>query len=76
MRYSAASHTSSSIMRRNARRHADRDAAGAVREQVREARGQHDRLLLLAVIGLAEIDGVLVDAVEQRRRDGRQLASV
>ena len=61
------------IVRRNARRHADRDAAGAVREQVRDARGEHDRLLLLAVIGLAEIDRVLVDAVEQRRRDGRQL---
>ena len=61
------------IMRRNARRHADRDAAGAVREQVRDARGEHDRLLLLAVIGLAEIDRVFVDAVEQRRRDGRQL---
>ena len=60
-------------MRRNARRHADRDAAGAVREQVRDARGEHDRLLLLAVIGLAEIDRVFVDAVEQRRRDGRQL---
>ena len=61
------------IMGRNARRHADRDAAGAVREQVREARGQNDRLLLLAIIGLAEIDRILVDAIEQRRRDRRQL---
>ncbi len=61
------------IMRRNARRHADRDAAGAVREQVREARGQDDRFLLLAVIGLAKVDRVLVDAIEQRRRDRRQL---
>ena len=61
-------------MRRDAGRHADRDAAGAVREQVREARGQDDRLLLLAVIGGAEIDRVLVDAVEQRRRDRRQPA--
>ena len=57
-------------MRRNAGRHADRDARRAVGEQVREGGGQHHRLLFLAVVGLAEIHRVLVDAVEQRRRDG------
>ena len=37
-----------------------------------KARRQHHRLFLLAVIGRAEIDRVLVDAVEQRRRDRGQ----
>ena len=40
--------------------------AGAVGQQVREARRQHHRLAALAVIGRAEIDRVLVDALEQR----------
>ena len=31
--------------------------------------GRTDRLLSLAVVGRAEVDGVLVDAVEQRARD-------
>ena len=57
------------IVRRDRGRHADRDAGGAVGQQVREAAGQHDRLVLLAVIGRAEIDRVLVDAGEQRLRD-------
>ncbi len=62
------------IVRRDAGRHADRDAGGAVGEQVREARRQHDRLVVLAVIGLAEIDRVLVDAFEHRPGDRRQAA--
>ncbi len=57
-------------MRRDAGRHANRDARRAVGQQVREGGGQHHRLFLFAVIGLAEIDGVQVDAVEQRPRDG------
>ncbi len=57
------------IVRRNVGRHADRDAAGAVDQQVGEARRQDDRLELLLVVVGAEIDGVLVEIVEQRHRD-------
>ena len=56
------------VMRRDVGRHADGDAAGAVDEKVREARRQNHRLLLRAVVVLAEIDGVLVDVLEQRVR--------
>ena len=57
------------IVRRDIGRHADRDAAGAVDQQVRELGRQDRRLpILVVVIGL-EIDGVLVDVVEQRLRD-------
>ena len=52
------------IVRRNGGRHADRDALRAVGEQVRERARQHDRLVFGAVIGRAEIDRVLVDAVD------------
>ena len=54
------------VMRRDAGRHADGDALAAIGEQVGQAAGQHHRLLLLAVIGGAEIDRILVDAVEHR----------
>ena len=57
------------VVRRNRGRHADRDALRAVGEQVRERGGQDDRLLLVALIILAEIDRVLVDALEQQARD-------
>ncbi len=60
------------IMRRNARRHTHSDARRTIGEQVREVGRQDNRLFFLAVIGLAEIDRVLVDAVEQRRRDRRK----
>ena len=39
-----------------------------------KARRQDDRLVVLAVIGRAEIDGVLVDALEHRLGDRRQPA--
>ena len=55
------------IVRRDGGRHADRDARGAVGEQVGEGARQHDGLVLLAVIGGAEIDRVLVDAGEHAR---------
>ena len=54
------------IVRRDRGRHADRDAGRAVGQQVREGAGQDDRLVVLAVIGVAEIDRVLVDALEQQ----------
>ena len=56
------------IVRRDRGRHADRDAGRAVGQQVGEGAGQHHRLLLRAVIGGAEVDGVLVDAFEQQLR--------
>ena len=56
------------IVRRDVGRHADRDAARAVDQQVREARRQDDRLVLVAVVVLLEVDGVFVDILEQRHR--------
>jgi hypothetical protein len=54
------------IMRRDVRRHADSDAAGAVDEQVGKPRRQDQRLLQrLVVVGL-KIDGFLVDVLKQR----------
>ena len=49
------------IVRRDVGRHADGDAAGAVDQQIGEARRQHHRLVLVAVVVRLEIDGVLVD---------------
>ena len=49
------------VVRRDVRRHADRDAARAVDQHVREAGGQDGRLLVLAVVIVLEIDGFLVD---------------
>ena len=57
------------VVRRDRGRHADRDALRAVGQQIGERRRQHHRLLAGAVIGRAEIDRVLVDAVEQQPRD-------
>ena len=54
------------IVRRNGGRHADRDAARAVGEQIGKRRRQHDGFVVLAVIGGAEIDRVFVEAFEQR----------
>ena len=53
------------VVRGDAGRHADGDARGAVGQQVREVGGQDDRLGVLAVEGSAEIDGLLVDALQQ-----------
>ena len=57
------------VVRRDVGRHADGDAGGAVGEQVGEIGRQHRRLLLAPVVVGAEIDRVLVDAVEQPRGD-------
>ena len=57
------------VVGRDVGRHADRDAAGAVDEQVGEARRQDDRLQFLLVVVRPEIDGVLVEVVEERERD-------
>jgi hypothetical protein len=60
------------VVRRDAGRHADGDAAGAVGQEVGQGRRQHHRLLVAAIIGRAEVDGVLVDAFEQRLGEGAE----
>ena len=62
------------IVRRDGGRHADGDAAGTVGEQIGKGRRQHDGLFVLAVIGGAEIDRVLVEAFQQRLGGFRQAA--
>ena len=62
------------IVRGDAGRHADGDTGGAVREQVRKAGGQDDRLAVLAVISLAEVDCIVADTVEHRLRHRRKAA--
>ena len=55
------------VVRRDVGGHADGDAVGAVDEQVREGGGQHPRLAVAVVVVGLEVDGVLVDALQQRR---------
>ena len=59
------------VVRRDVRRHADRDPGGAVDQQVRQPRRHHERLVLGAVVVRAEIHGLLVDVGEHRRGDLR-----
>ena len=60
------------VVRRDVRRHADRDAGGAVDEQVREARRQDQRLLVVAVVGGDEVDRVLVEVAQHLHRQARE----
>ena len=60
------------VVRRDRGRHADGDAGGAVGQQVGIAGGQDDGLGVLAVVGRLEVDGVLVDALQQERGGFRQ----
>ena len=48
--------------------HADRNAAGAVDENVGQRRRQHDRLIALTVVGGAEVDRVLVEFADHVHR--------
>ena len=57
------------IVRRHVGRHADRDARGAVDQQIGKARRQDDRLLLRAVVIVLELDRVLVDVLGQGMGD-------
>ena len=57
------------VMGRDAGRHADGDPGGPVGQQVGKAGRQYRRFGFLAVVGIAEIDGVLVDAFQQRPGD-------
>jgi len=52
------------VVRRDVRRHTDRDTGRAVDQQVREARRQDRRLLVTAVVVVLEVDGLLVDVPE------------
>ncbi len=56
------------VVRRDIGRHAHRDAGGTIREQVREGRRQDQRLLVLAVIGLAKIDRAFVIILQDEDR--------
>ena len=60
------------VVRRNAGGHANGDTGGAIGQQVGKGRRQHHRLLVFAVVGAPEVDGVLVEAVEQRLGHRRQ----
>ncbi len=66
-------HDLGEVVWRDVRGHPDRDATAAVDEQVRESRREDLRLLVVAVVGLLEVDGVLVDLAEQLHRERRQL---
>ena len=60
------------VVRRDVGRHPDRDPRAAVDEQLRQPRGQHDRLFGLVVEVGDEIDGLFVDVREHVERDARQ----
>ena len=60
------------IVRRNVRRHPDRDPACAVGEQVRKEAGHDLGLFVFAVISRLEIDRAFVEPLHQVDRDPRQ----
>src|SRR5580658_2000156 len=60
------------VVRRDVRRHADRDAGGAVDEQVRNPRGKNDRLFFAFVKIGNEIDSFLLDVREHFLGDLRK----
>ena len=59
------------VVRRNVGRHADRNAGGAVDQQIRNARRQDRRLAFRFVVIRREIDRFLVDIGQQLRRQLR-----
>ena len=60
------------VVRRDVGGHADRDAVGAVDQQVGELARQHDRLAVLAVVVVDEIDGLEIEVGEHLGADGRE----
>ena len=60
------------VVRRDRRRHPDRDSARPVREQVREQAREHLGLFLFAIVGWPEIDRAVVEPGHQLGRDCRQ----
>ena len=62
------------VVRRHVRRHADRDAARAVREQERKRAGKDQRLLEGVVVVRAEVDRLFLDVLDHRLGDSREAA--
>ena len=60
------------VVRRDVRRHADRDAAVTIQQQIGQQRRQHRRLLKAAVEIVGPIDGIFFDVGQQRLGDARQ----
>ena len=69
-----ASIVSREVVRRDVRRHPDRDPGGAVHEQVGEARRQDGRLLARLVVVRDEVHRVRVDVAQQLGREPREPA--
>ena len=59
----------SRIMGRDRGCHAHGTPLRAIGQQVREGGRQHNRLLVFLIVGGAKINRVLIEAVEQQRRD-------
>ena len=65
------------VMRRNIGRHAHGDPCGPVGQKVREGGGQHHRFVERAIVVFAEINGVFIEAFQQRlSRGGHPCLSV
>ncbi len=64
-------HHLAQIVRRNIGGHADGNPGGAIHQQIGETRGQHQRLLLRAIVVGAKIDGFLVEVRHQLMRNAR-----
>ena len=60
------------VVRRDVGRHADGDAGAAVDQQLRNGRGQDDRLAQRGVVVVAEVDGLVADVAQQLFGDRRQ----
>ncbi len=67
-------HDLGEIVRRDVRRHADRDPGRAVDEQVREARREDGRFLPRLVVVRDEVDGVRVDVPQHLGGEAREPA--
>ncbi len=59
------------VVRRQTRRHADRDSVGTVAEQVRETTRQHGRLHATLVVVRLVVDRLLLEVVHHRDRGAR-----
>ena len=59
-------------MRRNRRRHADRDPRRAIGQQVRKSAGQNQRLFIRPVIRVTKINRALVDILQDQFGGPRQ----
>jgi hypothetical protein len=62
------------IVRRDVRRHPDRDSGRAIHEQVRESRRHDGRLAPRLVVVRLEVDGVGVDVAQHLGREPREPA--